>query len=121
MGELKRMGKDLARSFRKAMAEPGAFHRVMGDKMPDDRRLPCQDHPVLSREDYLLAQRADTLTDGGVREMFNRNGHASWTCCPVCGFDDFIHSEGCELAEEGSDEDADKAKDTLFKGNPLGP
>jgi hypothetical protein len=104
--ELEEMGKDLARSFRKAMAEPGAFHRVMGDKMPNDRRLPCQDHVRLSCEDYLVAQRADIIAEGAVADLFNRNGHASWTVCPKCGVDDFVHVEGCDLAEEGADEDS---------------
>lgn len=52
---------------------------------------------ILHEQDYLELQRMDIATDGALRKFLNGHGHASWTGCPRCHVDDFVHVEGCAL------------------------
>ena len=53
--------------------------------------------PELSHEDYDTLQKIDIENAGALAQIFNRNGLARWTVCPLCHVDDFIHVEGCKL------------------------
>jgi len=72
------------------MGQPRAQH----DPRDDIRYCP----QALTKGDYMILQKADIASGGRVGGVLSRNGHASWTVCPRCRVDDFVHVEGCPLA-----------------------
>lgn len=49
---------------------------------------------------YFALALADATTEGdGIGNWLNRNGFCNLTVCPTCHTDDFVHVEGCSMAE----------------------
>ena len=58
------------------------------------------DNQRVSEEEYKVLQQADIVFDGKIAQILNKNGHASWTVCPKCFVDDFMHVTGCPNIDE---------------------
>lgn len=56
---------------------------------------------AVHRRVYVALCKQDRTEEGdALVHWLNRNGFANLTVCPVCHVDDFVHVEGCRLANK---------------------